>query len=49
MEQVQGVKLCVSQETGFIFEAMGEHLFAVVLDHSCFTVVKCGNLLLWMR
>ena len=47
MEEVQGVKLCFSQEIGFVFETTGEDLS--VLDQFCCTVVKGGNLVLQMR
>ena len=48
MEEVQGVKWCVSREAGFILEATGEDL-CVELGQFCCTVVKCANLLLRMR
>ena len=47
MEEVQGVKGCVSWEAGFIFEATGRFI-SVLLDQFCGTAVKHGSLLLQM-
>ena len=47
MEEVQGVKGCVSWEAGFIFEAT-RRFISVLLDQFCGTAVRHGNLLLQM-
>ena len=44
MEELQGVKWCVSQEAEFYLRSNGGRFISVVLDQFCCTVVKRGNL-----
>ena len=51
MEEVQGVKWCVSwEEARFIFEAIEEDISVyIVLNQFCCTVVKRGSLVLRIK